>query len=50
MREGAADKTAIQLVKGYIGKKLTEELLRRGLALMTRVRRNMKALPSSLLD
>jgi hypothetical protein len=36
--------------KGYIGKKLAEELLRRGLALMTRVRRNMKALPISLLD
>jgi hypothetical protein len=36
--------------KGYIGKKLAEQLLRRGLALMTRVRRNMKALPISLLD
>ena len=36
--------------KGYIGKKLAEQLLRRGLALMTRVRRNMKALPISLRD
>ena len=36
--------------KGYIGKKLAAELLRRGLTLMTRVRRNMKALPISLLD
>jgi hypothetical protein len=36
--------------KGYIGKKLAEELLRRGLALMTHVRRNMKALPISLRD
>jgi hypothetical protein len=36
--------------KGYIGKKLAEELLRRGLALMTRVRKNMKSLPVSLFD
>ena len=36
--------------KGYIGKKLAEELLRRGLALFTRVRKNMKSLPISLLD
>jgi hypothetical protein len=36
--------------KGYIGKKLAEQLLRRGLALMTRVRRNMKSLPVSLRD
>jgi hypothetical protein len=36
--------------KGYIGKKLAEELLRRDLALMTRVRRNMKSLPISFLD
>jgi hypothetical protein len=36
--------------KGYIGKKLAEELLRRSLALMTRVRRNMKSLPVSFLD
>ena len=36
--------------KGYIGKKLAETLLRRGLALMTRVRKNMKALPVSFQD
>lgn len=36
--------------KGYIGKKLAEELLRRGLALMTRVRGNMKSLPVSFFD
>lgn len=36
--------------KGYIGQKLAQELLRRGLALMTRVRRNMKSLPVSFLD
>jgi hypothetical protein len=36
--------------KGYIGKKLAEQLLRWGLTLMTRVRRNMQALPLSLLD
>jgi Transposase DDE domain len=36
--------------KGYIGQKLAQELLRRGLALMTRVRSNMKSLPVSLLD
>jgi hypothetical protein len=36
--------------KGYIGKKLAEELLRRGLALFTRVRKNMKSLPISILD
>jgi len=36
--------------KGYLGKKLADELLRRGLALMTRVRKNMKALPITLLD
>jgi hypothetical protein len=36
--------------KGYIGKKLAEDLLRRGLALFTRVRKNMKSLPISLLD
>jgi hypothetical protein len=36
--------------KGYIGKKLAEDLLRRGLALMTRVRANMKALPVSFFD
>ena len=33
--------------KGYIGHKLAEDLLRRGLTLFTRVRRNMKALPLS---
>lgn len=36
--------------KGYIGKKLAEELLRRGLALFTRVRKNMKSLPLSMTD
>jgi hypothetical protein len=36
--------------KGYIGQKLAHELLRRGLALMTRVRKNMKSLPVSFLD
>jgi hypothetical protein len=34
--------------KGYIGRKLAEDLLR--LTLFTRVRRNMKALPLSLQD
>src|SRR3954468_24581688 len=33
--------------KGYIGRKLAEDLLRRGLTLFTRVRKNMKALPMS---
>jgi hypothetical protein len=36
--------------KGYIGKMLAEKLLRRGLALMTRVRANMKSLPVSFFD
>ena len=36
--------------KGYIGQKLAEDLLRRGLTLFTRVRRNMKSLPLSLQD
>jgi hypothetical protein len=36
--------------KGYIGKKLAEELLRHGLALFTRVRKNMKSLPISIPD
>jgi hypothetical protein len=36
--------------KGYIGRKLAQELLRRGLALMTRIRSNMKSLPVSFLD
>jgi len=35
--------------KGYIGKKLAD-LLRRGLAFMTHVRKNMKSLALSLLD
>jgi hypothetical protein len=36
--------------KGYIGRKPAEDLLRRGLTLFTRVRKNMKALPLSLED
>ena len=36
--------------KGYIGKKLAAALLKRGLALLTRVRKNMKALPLTLTD
>jgi len=36
--------------KGYIGRTLAQELLRRGLALMTRIRSNMKSLPVSFLD
>lgn len=36
--------------KGYIGTKLAQELLRRGLTLFTRVRKNMKALPLALPD
>lgn len=36
--------------KGYIGQKLAQQLLQRGLALMTRVRSNMKSLPVSFLD
>jgi hypothetical protein len=36
--------------KGYLGKKLAEELMKRGLALMTRVRKNMKALPITMTD
>jgi Transposase DDE domain len=36
--------------KGYIGKKLAQELLRRGLILFTRVRKNMKALPLAMPD
>src|SRR5919107_1808635 len=36
--------------KGSIGQKLAEDLLRRGLTLFTRVRRNMKSLPLSLQD
>jgi hypothetical protein len=50
----------ISLVKGltgklfsdkcYIGKKLGDALLRKGLALMTRVRKNIKSLPMTLTD
>jgi Transposase DDE domain len=36
--------------KGYIGKNLAQQLLRRGLALFTRVRKNMKSLPLSMTD
>lgn len=36
--------------KGYLGRKLAETLLRHGLALMTRVRKNMKSLPMSIPD
>jgi hypothetical protein len=36
--------------KGYIGKKLAKTLLARGLALFTRVRKNMKSLPISMID
>jgi Transposase DDE domain len=36
--------------KGYIGKKLAKALLRRGLTLFTRVRKNMKSLPISMID
>jgi hypothetical protein len=36
--------------KGYIGKDMAAALLRRGLVLMTRVRRNMKRLPVSFFD
>src|SRR3954453_14081329 len=36
--------------KGYIGQKLAQDLLRRGLTLFTRVRKNMKSLPLSLQD
>jgi hypothetical protein len=36
--------------KGYIGKELATRLLRRGLVLMTRMRRNMKRLPMAFLD
>lgn len=36
--------------KGYLGKTLAQDLLRRGLALMTRVRKNMKSLPVSFFD
>lgn len=36
--------------KGYLGKKLAETLLKRGLVLMTRVRKNMKVLPMHIAD
>ena len=36
--------------KAYVGKDLAHRLLRRGLVLMTRIRRNMKRLPVSFLD
>lgn len=36
--------------KGYIGKNLAEQLWRRGLALFTRVRKNMKSLPLAITD
>jgi hypothetical protein len=36
--------------KGYVGQELAQKLLRRGLTLMTRVRRNMKRLPGSFFD
>jgi Transposase DDE domain len=36
--------------KGYVGNDLAQRLLRRGLALMTRLRRNMKRLPVSFLE
>jgi putative NADH-flavin reductase len=36
--------------KGYIGRELAQELLRRGLTFMTRIRKNMKSLPVSFVD
>src|SRR5579872_7000347 len=36
--------------KGYLGKKRAAILLKRGLALLTKVRKNMKALPLTLTD
>ena len=36
--------------KGYIGKQLAQKLLRRGLTLFTRARKNMKSLPLALPD
>ncbi len=36
--------------KGYLGKELAAQLLRRGLTLFTRVRKNMKSLPISMTD
>jgi hypothetical protein len=36
--------------KGYLGKKPAAALLKRGLALLTKVRKNMKALASTSTD
>jgi hypothetical protein len=36
--------------KGYIGRKLAATLLKRGLALLAKVRKNMNALPMTLAD
>jgi len=36
--------------KGYLGKQRVAALLKRGLVLMTKVRKNMKALPLTLID
>jgi hypothetical protein len=36
--------------KGYIGKQRAQQLVRHGLALFTRVRKNMKSLPLSMTD
>jgi hypothetical protein len=36
--------------QGYLGKKRAGELLRRGLTLFTRVRKNRKSLPISMID
>jgi hypothetical protein len=36
--------------KGYLGKKRAAALLKRGLVLLTKVRKNMKALPVTLID
>src|SRR6516164_9054028 len=36
--------------KGYLGKKRVAALLKRGLVLLTKVRKNMKALPVTLID
>jgi Transposase DDE domain len=36
--------------QGYLGKKRAEELLHRGLTLFTRVRKNRKSLPLSMID
>lgn len=36
--------------KGYLGKKMAQDLLKRGLSLMTKVRKNMKSLPMNMVD